>query len=144
MPQVRIRVEKVQEQPGEANVNLKSSADEKKNVAATSIFAHQMMGIGKQVVNYGLRNVGTFTGNYDAQEDINAALDLVSDGSTIALGFGSGGWIGGVIAIVGVGTKRILETVTQSRSDKMSQRQTEYLLERSGNATLDGSRGTEN
>ena len=144
MPQVKIRIERVQDQAGEGNINQKVASDEKKNVAATSIFAHQMMGIGKQIFNYAASNVGFFTGNYIKQDEINATLDVISDASTIGMGFASGGWIGGAVAIVGVTTKKVLQNVTDRRNDVISERERNYWLARSGNSTTNGSRGTEN
>ena len=144
MPQVKIRIERGQEQAGEANVNQKVAEDEKKKVAATSIFAHQMMGIGKQIFNYAASNVGLFTGNYIEQDRINVALDMVSDLSTVGTGFVAGGWIGGSIAVIGIATKKTLEAITERRKDVMQEREREYWLARSGNSTTNGSRGTEN
>ena len=144
MPQVKIRVEKVQDQAGEANLNQKAASDEKKNVAITSVFAHQMMGIGKQIFNYAASNVGFFTGNYIEQDKINTALELVSDFSTIGTGFVAGGMVGGSIAIIGITTKKTLEAITDRRKDRVEERERNYWLARSGNSTTNGSRGTEN
>ena len=144
MPQVKIRVERVQDQAGEGNINQKVASDEKKNVAATSIFAHQMMGIGKQIFNYAASNVGFFTGNYIEQDKINVALDMVGDLSTIGTGFVAGGVVGGSIAIIGIATKKTLEAITDRRKDVISERERNYWLARSGNSTTNGSRGTEN
>ena len=144
MPQVKVRVERVQELAGEANINQKVASDEKKNVAATSIFAHQMMGIGKQIFNYAVSNVGFFTGNYIAQDNINLALNIVSDISTVGTGIVAGGLVGGAAALIGIGTKHTLEAITDRRKDVISERERNYWLARSGNSTTNGSRGTEN
>ena len=144
MPQVRIRIEKGQEQAGEANINQKENADEKKRIAATSLFAHQMLGIGKQIVSYAVSNVGFFTGNYIKQDEINATLDVISDVSTVGMGFVSGGWVGGAVAIIGLTTKKTLQAVTDRRNDIVQERERNYWVARSGNSTTNGSRGTEN
>ena len=144
MPQVKVRIERVQEEVGEANLNQKSVNDEKKNVAATSIFAHQMMGIGKQIFNYAASNVGFFTGNYIEQDRINATLDVIGDLSTIGMGAVAGGWVGATMAVVGVTTKKVLQNVTERRKDELEERNRNYWLARSGNSTTNGSRGTEN
>ena len=144
MPQVKIRVERVQDQAGEGNINQKVASDEKKNVAATSIFAHQMMGIGKQIFNYAASNVGFFTGNYIEQERINRTLEVVGGVSTIATAVVAGGIVGGAAAIVGITTKSILENVTDRKKDELQERERNYWLARSGNSTTNGSRGTEN
>lgn len=144
MPQVKIRIEKGQEQAGDGNINQMASADEKKNMAATSVFAHQMMGIGKQIFNYAASNVGFFTGNYVKQDEINATLELIGDLSTVGMGFVSGGLVGGAVAVIGLTTKKVLQNVTDRRKDVMQERERNYWLARSGNSTTNGSRGTEN
>ena len=144
MPSVKIRVERVQEEAGVGNINQKVTGDEKKNVAATSVFAHQMMGIGKQVFNYAATNVALYTGDYILQDKINMALDMVGDVATIGMGFATGNIAGGLVAIAGVTTKRVLQDMTDRRKDVMQERERNYWLQRSGNSTTNGSRGTEN
>ena len=143
MPQVKIRVERSETETGEAGLNQKVASDEKKNVAATSVFAHQMMGIGKQIFNYAASNVGNFTGNYILQDQINVTLDVIGDLSTIGVGFAVNP-LAGVAAIAGIATKRILKEVTDRRNDIVAERERNYWLARSGNSTTNGSRGTEN
>ncbi len=142
MPNVRIRIEKDQEAGIEAQQAQPKS--EAKNVAVTSLFAHQMLGTAKQIVNYQASNIANFTGDYIRQEQINQTLDIISDGSTIALGAMAGGWVGGVVAAIGVGTKHVLKLISQTREDELKERDRLLALERSGNSTRNGSRGTEN
>lgn len=144
MPQVKVRIERVQDEAGEANINQKAAADEKKKMSATSVFAHKMMGIGKQIVNYAASNVGFFTGNYIVQDNINEAMDVINDVSTVGMGFAAAGWVGGVAAVLGVTTKKTLEMISDRRKDIIQERERNYWLARSGNSTTNGSRGTEN
>ena len=101
-------------------------------------------GIGKQIFNYAAGNVGLFTGDYIAQNQINVALEALNDAATIGAGFYSGGWVGGIVAIAGVSTKKVLEAFTDRKKDIIQERERNYWLERSGNSTINGSRGTEN
>lgn len=142
MPNVRIRIEKGQEAGIEAQQAQQKS--ETKNVAVTSLFAHQMLGTAKQIVNYQASNIANFTGDYIKQEQINQTLDIISDGSTIALGAMAGGLPGGIVAAIGVGTKHVLKLISQTREDELKERDRLLALERSGNSTRNGSRGTEN
>ena len=144
MPQVKIRIEKPQEQAGDGNINKAVGADIKKDAAVTSLFTHQMVGLGKQIFNYAASNVGFFTGNYIQQDEINTVLDLFGDASTIGTGFAAGGWIGGIVATIGVTTKKVLQGITDRRNDIVQERERNYWLARSGNSTTNGSRGTEN
>lgn len=141
MANVRIRIEREETDAGEARQTQKE--DEAKNMATSSMFAHKMMGIGKQVFNYAASNVGNFTGDYIQQDQINKALDVVGDATTIGLGFAVNP-IAGVVATIGVATKNILKVVTRNREEELRERDRQYMLDRSGNSTRNGSRGTEN
>lgn len=142
MANVRIRIEREETEAGEAKQTQKN--DEAKNMATSSMFAHKMMGVGKQVFNYAASNVGNFTGDYIKQDQINKALDIVGDTTTIGLGFAAGGIPGLAVAAVGVATKNILKVVTRNREEELRERDRQYMLDRSGNSTRNGSRGTEN
>ena len=143
MPSVKIRIERGKEQAGDGN-SQKMKEDPSKDVSVQSIFAQQMMGIGKQIVSYGTSNVANFSGNYIEQDRINNMLDAIGDVSTVALGFVTKGAVGGAIAIAGITTKKIFETISDMRKDVLQERDRNYLLARSGNSTTNGSRGTEN
>lgn len=142
MPNVRIRIEKEQEAGGEAQQTQPKS--EAKNVATQTFFAHQMLGTAKQIVRFQASNVGNFTGNYIKQEQINQTLDVLGDASTIALGFAAKGPIGAVVATIGIGTKHVLKAISDAREDELRERDRLLVMERSGNSTRNGSRGTEN
>lgn len=142
MPNVRIRIEKGQEVGGEAQQTQEKS--EVKNVATQTFFAHQMIGTAKQIVNYQFSNVANFTGNYIQQEMINKTLDVVGDASTIVLGFMAKGPVGAAVATIGIATKNVLKFITERREDELKERDRLLVLERSGNSTRNGSRGTEN
>ena len=108
------------------------------------MFAHQALNTAKQIVNYNISNVGVKTGNYVLQEQINEVVDVVSDISTIGLGFAAGGPRGGLVAIAGVTTKQIFKEISRNEEIKHQNIESDYLARRSGNTTTNGSRGTEN
>ena len=144
MPAVKIRIEKGKEQAGDGNSSVNKAEDPSKNVAVETLFAHQMLGLGKQIISYNASNIANFTGNYIEQDKINNTLEILGDVSTVGLGFVSKGWVGGTIAIAGVVTKKVFQMVSEYRQDILSERDREYMLARSGNSTTNGSRGTEN
>lgn len=143
---VKIRIENNVDIPGVGNAaQLTTKPDEaKKKVGAKTLFAHQMVATAKQTANYAISNIGNFTGNYIKQDQVQSTVDLIGDLSTVGLGFASGGVVGGIIASIGIATKKTFEVVTDMRKNELSERQRAYMLERSGNATKNGSRGTEN
>lgn len=146
MAQVKIRIESGINQSGVGNASAvgTKSDSEKNKVSAKSIFAHQMVATAKQTMNYAVNNIGNFTGNYIMQSQIQNALDMVGDASTLVMGAVSSGAVGLAVAAVGIATKKTFEIVSSVRNDTLSERQRAYMMERSGNATKNGSRGTEN
>lgn len=143
MPQVKIRISQESTEQAEAQ-GLQPSLVGGEKIATMSLFAHQAINTGKQIVNYSISNVGIKTGNYVTQEQINQTVDIVGDIATIGTGFAAGGWIGGVVAIAGVTTKQVFKELSRNEDIKHENIESEYLRRRSGNTTTSGSRGTEN
>lgn len=146
MPQVKIRIEKGQETAGAGQELQEQNRQEarKEQIAAVSIFANQMINIAKQSINYAMTNVGVRTGNYVLQDRINDAVKRIGQAATIGMGFYTGGVAGGFIAIAGLTTQTIFEEISRNEQIRQDNIKSEYLVERSGNATKNGSRGTEN
>lgn len=143
MPQVKIRISQESQEQIDAE-GLQPSTVSRERIATISLFAHQAINTGKQIVNYEISNVGVKTGNYVLQEQINETVSILSDLGTIGLGVASGGWIGGIVAVAGVTTKRVLQETSRNEAIKHENIESEYLRRRSGNTTTSGSRGTEN
>ena len=144
MPDIKIRIEKTQKKDTALGASSQTPSTDVKQVAATSIFAHQMMGVSKQIISFSASNVANFTGNYLEQDRVNQTLDVISDVSTVTMGFATGGPVGGAIAISGIVTKKIFQAISDARQNVLMERDRQYMLQRSGNAALNGSRGTEN
>ena len=140
MPNVKIRLETQQEDTNQLEA---LSREQKTKVATMTLLGTQLVANTKKILNYGVNNIGNFTGNYIAQEKIQLATDIVGDIATIGLGFATG-LIGGAIAIAGVAVSKSLEAVTFFQDEKHKRNEIEYLRERSGNTLVNGSRGTEN
>lgn len=147
MPNVKVRIttETAEQTQGGAEQVLDPSKKDidKKKMATTSLFAHAIVGNVKQIVNYGLRNYGNFTGDYLQQERINASLETFGDLSTIALGGVSGGLPGLVVATASIGVRRGLQLVTTFQGYRLETLNSQLSRERSGNALWSNSRGTE-
>lgn len=142
MPQIKIRISQEEAEKLEAE-GLNASVSKEK-IAGISLFAHQAVNTAKQIVNYEISNVGVKTGNYVLQEQINEAVAIIGDLTTVGAGFAAGGIAGGIVAIAGVTTKKIFEEKSRNEAIKHENIESEYLRRRSGNTTTSGSRGTEN
>ena len=144
MPNVKIRIEKGVETAGDGREIQEGKASRTEKLAVASVFAHQMINIGRQTINYAVSNIGNYTGDYIKQNEINKSLDVLSDLTTVGLGFATGGWIGGIVATVGVITKTGFQIASEQQQIAKSNRQYDYLRDRTGNATTNESRGTQN
>lgn len=146
MPNVKVRItsETEEEARGGAAEMASTPSPDTAKMAATSLFVHAAVGNVRQAVQYGLSNVGNFTGNYVAQENINQALESLNGVSSIVMGAVSGGWVGAVIATASVAFRGITKEVSRFMQYQNEEINASYARQRSGNALNDGSRGTEN
>lgn len=141
MADVKIRVEAVSRDELNAQKQgqeVSGGATSQKLVVA-SIFAHQALNTAKQITNYAISNIGNFTGDYIKQDRIQETVGILTDMATIGTAFATN-WIAGIVATIGVGTKRTLEYVSDFQKAKHVDRNVEYLRIRSGNSTTNGSR----
>lgn len=147
MPEIKIRIERGVETAGDGREQQEAKQDESKKQPVASptamLFYHQAISTGKQIVSYAASNVGNFTGNYLLQDQIQNTLDIMGDIATIGLG-ATRGLAGLAVATIGVATKRIFQMVSINQENVHLQHEQDYLLKRSGNSTMNGSRGTEN
>ena len=146
MPNVKVRItsETEEQQQGGMEQIQPSKGSDTARMATTSLFVHAAVNNVKQAVQFGLSNVGNFTGDYIAQRNINQALDAMSGVSSIVMGAVTGGWAGAVIATASVAMRGITGEISRQMQYRNEDIQTSMMLQRSGNALTDGSRGTEN
>lgn len=93
-----------------------------------------LINAGKQIASYGLAQYGDLTGNTIAQRRINEALTMAGYVTQIAVG----GWVGAIA----VGTQIGLGAVSNYTATEKANQEANLLYQRSGNATIDGGRGT--
>lgn len=141
----------------EADAQNKIDKEKDKNNESTLLdFAqHQFFNLverqAKQVVSYTLGNIGNFTGNYVAQDQVNAALSMISSLQGIAVGalagakFGPvGALVGAGIAIAGQATTQAINLYTGYLDNTRQNRAIDQLRTRAGlNSKNNGSRGTD-
>lgn len=146
MPNVKIRIERGVQTAGDGQEQQENLGKQNNQPIASPtqmLFYHQAIATGKQILSYATSNVANFTGNYLLQDQINNAVDILGDATTLALG-ATRGWAGLIVAGVGLTTKKVLQAISLVQETKHLENEQNYLLKRSGNATTNGSRGTEN
>lgn len=147
MPNIKVRITSQSEEMqagGLDALQAQQASTDVKRMATASLFVHAAVGNVRQAVQYGLSNVGNFTGDYIAQQRINQTLEVVGDVSSIVMGAVSGGWAGAIIATASVAFKGITKEISRSISYENEEINAYMARQRSGNALMNGSRGTEN
>jgi len=146
MPNVKVRItsESAEQQAGNAEVLQREKSPETARMATTSLFVHATIGNVRQAVQFGLSNVGNFTGDYITQRNINRALETLNGVSSVAMGAMAGGWVGAVIATASLAVRGITQEISRQINYQNEEINTSMARQRSGNVHTDGSRGTEN
>lgn len=139
MPYTRIRIEEGGDLAGDGREIQEDRATAKATnatgkVAVTSIFANMALQQGKQALTYGISQIGNFTGDYTTQKNIEIAMGVVGDISTLAIGFMSGGPVGLAVAGVSVGFKYAMQGVNYGIDQWRIGIQNDMLRNRSGNS----------
>ena len=93
-----------------------------------------LINAGKRKINYGVSQYGSITGNTIKGRQMQDAINVAGYISQIA--------IGGVVGAISVATEIGLDAVSNAVETSKANRQAEMLYQRSGNATLNGGRGT--
>lgn len=146
MPEVRARITTGTETAGdgkEIQENGTSGIVGNQKIATVSTFANLAVSQVRQIVNYSISNIGNFEGDQIKQAQMQQVMSVVGDVISVGVGIATGP-VGAVVAIAGVALKTGLNIYSEFQTDKHNRYQYEYMLARSGNAVLNGSRGTEN
>ena len=144
MPNVKIRIERGEEGGKDLSAAKGAGVASKKEISVQTLFATKMMGTAKQIVTNAASNVGNFTGDYIKQDQINVALEVVSGVVTIAMGAMAGCVPGAAIAAAGLLVNKAIQQFNTTMTENLAEKDRNIILARSGNAAINGSRGTEN
>jgi hypothetical protein len=93
-----------------------------------------LVNAGKRIASYGVSQYGNLTGNTIRQRQIDNALNIAGYVGEIAVG----GWVGAISVATQVGLGAVGDAIATNRANREAQ----MLYERSGNATINGGRGT--
>jgi hypothetical protein len=146
MPEVRARITNGSELAGDGREiqedGTKGIVGTQK-IASVGVFANLAINQAKQVVSYAVSNIGNFEGDQIKQAQMQSTMEIVGDLTALGVGIATGP-VGAVVAIAGLAIKTGMQVYSEYQTDKHNNIQYEYMLTRSGNAVLNGSRGTEN
>lgn len=129
---IEIVIRKTQETSTQRQENIKKPSSDtsftQKAVNAALVNA------GRQVASYAFTQFGNLTGNTVAQKEINNLLTIASYvGEVLAAGY---------VGLAVVGTQLGLGALSNAKEVRDANIQSQLLYQRSGNATIDGGRGT--
>lgn len=93
-----------------------------------------LINAGKQILSYGISQYGNVTGNTIKQRQMNDAINVAGYIATISLG--------GTVGVIAVATELAINAVSNTIETNKANREAELLYQRSGNATINGGRGT--
>jgi len=94
----------------------------------------------KNVMNYYKNNYGDIMQDSNAQAQINEAMNIISMGASIGLGFAYGGVVGGVASIIANGVNVGLQTASYQRMIHRNNVQSEIMMARTQYASINGGR----
>lgn len=109
---------------------------EKEKTTLGDFARHQFFNLiereAKQMINYSISNIGNFTGDYNAQRDVNFALSTAGVIGSVGMGAFQGAQVGGIPgAIIGaavVATSQAVNFSLQLRSQNLEIRKQNYSI----------------
>lgn len=135
MPEIKITISKVDEDGKKAPSNKgkvkgdSGASETMKQAAATAI-----IGAGKQLASYGISQYGNLTGTKSLNNELDGITTMFGYGMQIAMG----GIVGASAVAMQVGMSAFNNYISNSKAN----REASLLLQRTGNAALNGGRGT--
>lgn len=130
---IEIIIRKTQETAQQEQVTTPSSKKGKESTKDKAINT-ALINAGKRIASYGISQYGNLTGNTIRQRQIDDALNIAGYVGEIAVG----GWVGAISVATQVGLGAVGNAIATNRANREAQ----LLYERSGNATINGGRGT--
>lgn len=143
MPNIKIRISTGVKTAGDGVERQEEkgamSKSDQRNMAVTSIFAHQMLATSKQALNTSISMIGVETGNYVEQQQIEAVMGLVSSAVGTGVAFATNPYLG-IAKVAADVVSYGLKIATDIRKFQVNEKNADILRRRSGNSLTDGSR----
>ena len=135
MPEIKITISKVDEEGKQAPSNKdKVKGQEKTSNTMLQAARTALVGAGKQLASFGISQFGNITGAGYLQNELDAITNVYGYGLQIA----AGGLVGAAAVAVQIGTSAVSTYISNTKANQEAQ----LLLQRTGNAALNGGRGT--
>ena len=135
MPEIRITISKVDEDGKKAPSNKgKTKGEEKTSEALKQATRTALVNVGKQFASYGINQYGNLIGSKTAANQLNELSTLLSYSTQIA----TGGLVGVGAVAAQLGTSAINNFISTTKANQEAQ----MLMQRSGNANINGGRNT--
>lgn len=87
------------------NPTQSTAAIDRASIIKNSVVFVQSARVITTAFNFAVSNYGNITGDSVAQHDIDLTLSVLGEAANIVTSFVVGGWVGGVVAMVGTGLK---------------------------------------
>ena len=133
MPEIKITISKVDEEGKKAPSNKdKVKGEDKTSETMKQAARTALVNAGKQLASYGLGQFGNLTGTKYLTNQIDQISTLFSYGSQIAMG--------GIVGVSSVAVQVGMSAMNNYISNTKANQEANLLLQRSGNAALNGGR----
>lgn len=142
MPDIRIRISTGTKTAGtgaEPQENKGVASDGLMKNAVVSVFAHQMLASGKQALSTSISIMGTETGNYALQEQIERVSGLITSAVGTGVAFATNPVLG-VAKLTGDILSIGMKAYSELSKLKLEEKNAEIMRRRSGNSLTNKSR----
>ena len=122
------------------NPTQSTAAIDRASIIKNSVVFVQSARVITTAFNFAVSNYGNITGDSVAQHDIDLTLSVLGETANIVTSFVVGGWVGGLVAMVGTGLKYCTQLGQAKIQQINTNAQINQYRERIGNVISKGGR----
>lgn len=122
------------------NPTQSTAAIDRASIIKNSVVFVQSARVITTAFNFAVSNYGNITGDLVAQHDIDLTLSVLGETANIVTSFVVGGWVGGLVAMVGTGLKYSTQLGQAKIQQINTNAQINQYRERIGNVISKGGR----
>lgn len=141
MAGIKIRLQKGEETAGDI-AEAKTPQKQNEKFSAMSLFATIAERNIRNVLSTAINDYGKFTGNTQSQRDLQNIMSIVGDVESIGFAIATGNPAVIGVAVVGMGVSKSITAINYALTNNMQEKQTSFIMQRSGNNLVNGGRGT--
>lgn len=98
-----------------------------KQSTSSYLIGQAVVAVGKRALQFGANQVGNITGNYLMQNQINTAVQGIGWASQLAVGFATGGVVGGAVSAIAIAGEIGINAANYTIELSKRNRDAEYL-----------------